>query len=475
MARTRILATLGLSNLTKEKIQALVEAGADALRINFSHGDDSQHRELLRMVQEISKETGRHVTTVADLQGPKIRLGALEPEVHNLAAMSEVRLVPGAGPTTPPRLPVVLDDLLEVTSVGQRILIGDGAVELTVTGKENGEVKARVVHGGTVSSHRGIYLPGAPLRTEALSEKDLHDLSVALTSGIDWVALSFVRSPKDIETARERIRHLSPGRPVYLIAKIERSEAVLASKEIIAAADAIMVARGDLGIETPLAELPLTQKTLINDANRAAKPCVVATQMLLSMVHSPRPSRAEVADVANAILDGADCLMLSEETAVGEYPSEAVACLREIAEATEPSIVEQHGTFLVNPPNTPALPHGEEGAVAVAAVRLSEQIKAKAIVVPTHSGRTARLVSRLRPRAPILVLTSQASTPAAVGLVWGVRCRAVPPKLSLEGLRDTARQVAREEFGLHTGDKIILTAGYPVEGRPTNIVTIAEI
>jgi pyruvate kinase len=430
---------------------------------------------MLDLVHEISRDLGRPITTVADLQGPKIRLGTLEPEVHNLSPMSEVRLVPGPGPTSPPRLPVVLDDLLEVTSVGQRILVGDGAIDLLVTGKENGEVKARVIHGGPVSSHRGIYLPGAPLRVELLSEKDIHDLSVALAGGVDWVALSFVRSAKDIELARDRIRHLSPARQVFILAKIERSEAVAASKEIINAADAIMVARGDLGIETPYTQLPLTQKELISEANIAAKPCVVATQMLLSMVHSPLPSRAEVTDVANAIFDGADCLMLSEETAVGDFPTEAVSCLREIAEATEPSLLQQHGLFSISPPGTPPLPHGEEGAVALAAVRLAESIGAKAIVVPTHSGRTARLVARLRPRAPLLALTSQPVTPAALGLLWGVRCRTVPAKLTLEGLRDVARQASIEEFGLVAGDRIVLTAGYPVEGRPTNLLAVAEI
>jgi len=476
MRRTKILVTAGPASASPAGLRALVEAGADAVRVNFSHGDDAQHRQVLGTVRSLSDALGRKITTVADLQGPKIRLGTLEPDARLLNIGDEVNLEEGVGPSRAPDLPVALEGLLDAAPVGQRILLGDGAVELEVLSTGTHTAKARVVSGGTVSSHQGIYFPGAKIAAAALSPKDEADLRVAVEAGADWIALSFVDRAEDLERARTLLRELSPERKVYVMAKVERAAALEHQRDIVHAADAIMVARGDLGIEVPLARLALAQKSLIAEALAAAKPVVVATQMLLSMVHSPRPTRAEATDVANAVLDGADCMMLSEETAVGEYPNEAVRYLARIAETTEPALWPTPSTTMgkdVEPSGHEPL--SVEAAVAESVVHLAGRIGAKAIVVPSHSGRSARLVARYRPRMPVLVLSSQPATSAAVGFLWGVRSRAVPGRLPLEELREAARVAALEELQLERGDRIVLTAGYPVEGRPTNLLTVVEI
>lgn len=478
MARTRILVTLGPSTYTDAQIRALVEAGADAVRINCSHGDDEQHRSLLAAVERVSNEVNRHVTTVADLQGPKHRLGTLEPDLRALAPGEKLELVEGPGPSASPEVAVNVPGILRALRPGSTVLVGDAAVELRILSVEASRAIARAPRGGTIASHHGIYFPGTPLPETSLAPKDLHDLEVMVREGIDWIALSFVTTAQDLRQAGDRIHDLHPDQPPRLLAKIERAEALRHQVPIIEAADGIMVARGDLGIELPLQDLPVIQKELIFAARRAAKPCVVATQMLLSMVHASRPTRAEVSDAANAVLDGADCLMLSEETAIGEYPVEAVRYLREIAEATEPSLWTGTETPLLlgrEGDLAGAELQGEEGAVAEAAVRLAARIGARAIVVPTHSGQTARLVARLRPKPPLLVLTSQPSTFGLTGLLWGARTRSVPARLALDTLRERARTAVIEELHLARGDKVVLTAGYPVEGRPTNLLNVLEV
>ncbi len=470
MPRTRILVTLGPSSGSPEIIQRLLEAGVDAFRVNFSHGDDAEHRAVLRRIRDACRNAHRPAIRMADLQGPKIRLGEVPGGPVLLSPGSRLRLTPDPVPGDVGRMSVSLPDLLQVCHPGERILLGDGVVELRVEEVLGSEVRTTVIQGGSVGSHQGVFLPDAKLRPDILGAKDLHDLAVALEEEVEWVALSFVQGAADLRLARSRIRELASDRWVGLVAKVERKEAVENREEILAEADALMVARGDLGIETPLPDLPWTQKMLIRAANRAGKPVIVATQMLLSMVHSARPTRAEVTDVANAVLDGADCLMLSDETAVGEFPVETVRYLTEIAERAEAIPPPPYGDL-----GPPRILDSDEAAVAEAAIRLAQGIQARAIVVPTHSGRTARLVARLRPRIPMLVLTSQAETPAALGFTWGARCEEVPSHLPLEALRDMARRTAADVFGLKAGDKIVLTAGYPLEGRPTNLVTVAEV
>lgn len=406
---------------------------------------------------------------VADLQGPKIRIGNLTAQRIALPTGGQLTLDNLNTPGDARRVPVSLHEITRYARRGDPLLLGDGTIELRVTAVRTGEIQADIVHGGMLTSHAGLYLPHAKLRTEILGRKDLDDLDDALRGGIDYVAVSFVRDASDLVVARRAIDRRAPttrAGKVGLIAKIERAEALANIDGIIAEADAIMVARGDLGIEVPLERLAVEQKDLIRRSNAAGKPVIVATQMLLSMVSSPRPTRAEATDVANAVLDGADAVMLSEESAVGQFPVECVEWLSRIAEATEVTL--DRVRFDLVPGR-----HRSEATVARSAVRLAEEMDASAIVTPTHSGRTARLVSRHRPRMPIWAFTSSPDVRAQLALVWGVRSFPAPAHQDLGELRAHAIRVARDS-GLRTG-VLALTAGFPVEGRPTNLVTLVEL
>jgi len=322
-----------------------------------------------------------------------------------------------------------------------------------------------------VTSHAGLFLPRAHLRAEILGRKDRADLTLAVAEGVDFVALSFVTDGRDVRTARRLLAPLEGGASVALIAKIERAEALARIDSILDEADGIMVARGDLGIEVPLERLALEQKRLVAKANAAGKPVIVATQMLLSMLNSPRPTRAEATDVANAVLDGADAVMLSEESAVGQYPIESVLWLDRITRSTE--VAMAHGEIRAPSPGT--ADDSPEWSVARAAVQLATSVAAAAIVTPTHSGRTARLVSAHRPPMPIVALSTQPVTRRQLSLVWGVRSAPSPARLSLLELRALARRSALRVAGVGRADQIVLTAGYPVEGRPTNLVTVVDV
>jgi pyruvate kinase len=331
-------------------------------------------------------------------------------------------------------------------------------------------VEVRVRHGGHVASHAGLFLPRARLRTAILAEKDRHDLDLALAEGVDFVALSFVRAASDVARVRQRLARA--GHPeVGLIAKIERAEALAHIDGILEAADAIMVARGDLGIEVPLERLALEQKSLVAKANAAHKPVIVATQMLLSMVSSARPTRAEATDVANAVLDGADAVMLSEESAIGEFPVEAVAWLDRICQTTEEAV--RSGELTMRRP--PAGARSREESVADAAVHLADDVHAVAIVTPTHSGRTARLVAASRPATEVVAISSRPETRRRLALTWGVESFACPAALPLDALRTFAERLVAGRTGVRRGASIVLTAGYPVEGRPTNLLTVLTV
>ncbi len=469
LRRTRILATLGPATSTAPAIRDLLVAGADAFRINFSHGTTESQRSLIRTARAVSERHRSEVAIVADLQGPKLRIGPVVGDSLDLVAGRPVVLDASPAPGTPERLSVALPNLATAARVGDPVLLGDGNVELHVDRVTAGAVQTRVVQGGRVHSHQGIYLPHARLRGPVLDAKDLADLGVALEEGADFVALSFVTEGHDVERARREIRRRTP-RPVGIIAKIERARALSGIEEILRLSDGIMVARGDLGIEVPLERLAVEQKRLLALGQRVGRQTIVATQMLLSMVNSPRPTRAEATDVANAILDGADAVMLSEESAVGGYPALAVRWMDRIARATEGSIARER---FRRPPSRTPFARTEE-AVAEAAVQTAETTGARAIVVPTHSGRTAHLVSRLRPVVPILALSRLASTRRRLALSWGVRTAHVPARLSLDQLRRLAEQSARREYRLEPGRPVVMTAGYPVEGRPTNLVLVTS-
>jgi pyruvate kinase len=465
--RTKLLITIGPASATPAIVDRMLALGADAFRVNFSHGSDEEHRATLRWLRSAGERSGREIALVADLQGPKIRIGEIAGGSVVLADGQRWRLQTATSVGDKNGATAVLEDLARSVRKGDPLLLGDGSVELTAERVERASVFTTVRHGGVVSSHAGLFLPRARLRTAILGEKDLSDLEIALSEGCDYVALSFVRAASDVRGVRARLKR-SGHEAVGLIAKIERAEALAQIDGILESADAIMVARGDLGIEVPLERLAVEQKRLIARANAAHKPVIVATQMLLSMVTASRPTRAEATDVANAVLDGGDAVMLSEESAVGQYPVESVEWLDKICRTTEEAIAS--GELRVARPSTQA-PTLEQ-SVADAAVRLAEELSAVAIVTPTHSGRTARLVASGRPMTPVVAISSSGSTRRRLALSWGVEAFACPERLPLDEMRAFAQDLVARRPGVKSGRRIVLTAGYPLEGRPTNLVTV---
>ena len=472
MRRTKILATVGPATSSPGRLVALLKAGADGFRLNLSHGTDEDHRASLARMHRAAHQAGREVAVVADVPGPKVRIRTLVSGEIKLATGQRWSLDTSLTPGDDRRVGLELPTLQKAAKVGDPILLGDGSVELVVTGVRSGAIDSRVVNGGIVRSQAGAYLPRARLRAAAFNSTDRKVAETALEGGIDFLALSFVQDAADMVAARRWLDRHPGGEEVGLIAKIERAEALRSIDGILTDSDGIMVARGDLGIEVPLERLALEQKRLVRLANSRGKFVIVATQMLLSMVDSPRPTRAEATDVANAVLDGTDAVMLSEESAVGHFPVEAVEWLSRIAAATE-------GAFDPRPIREAIRAAGAEGpivperSVAAAAVALAESVGARAIVTPTHSGRTARLVAGLRPSCPVLALSRLPRTRRQLALVRGVETRHTPSHFRLQDLRQQAVEIVRAA-DLPGPGPVVLTAGFPVDGRPTNLVTLVD-
>jgi len=469
MRRTKILATVGPATDRADRLLRLLESGTDAFRINVSHGSDDEHRATLRRLHEVSRRARREVALVVDVQGPKLRIGEIAGGAVRLSRGDHWTLDQDPTLGSGYRTSVEIPSFERAARRGDPVLLGDGDVQLRVESASPTAIETRVVSGGLVSSHAGIFLPRARLRTIAFGPKDQHDATLALQEGFDYLALSFVRDESDVLSARHWLDARPGGRSVGIIAKIERAEALGAIERILRVADGIMVARGDLGIEVPLERLALEQKMLVRRANAAGRFSIVATQMLRSMLTSPRPTRAEATDVANAVLDGADAVMLSEESAVGQYPFEAVVWLDRIARATEARFDPQPARGLVGSGGRGSA----ELSVARAAVDLAENVRARAIVTPTHSGRTARLIAALRPTCPVLALSSSDSVRRHLALVRAVRSFPAAAHSDLQSLRQRTIELLRVE-GLAPVGPFVLTAGYPLEGRPTNLVTVVE-
>lgn len=466
--KTKIVATIGPSTSEPEKLEALIRAGVDVFRLNFSHGTREEHRKVIRALRALEKELETEVGVLQDLCGPKIRLGQLPAEGVTLRAGSEAVLVPGETAQAG-RLPVKYEGLLEDVRPGDPILLADGTVELEVVDRKPEGLVARVVCGGVLSSHKGVNLPASRLKMPAFTEKDRRDLEVGLEEGVDFVALSFVRDAEDIEPVARRLADLD--RSPLLIAKIEKPQAVERLEEILEVVNGVMVARGDLGVEMPAEEVPLIQKRIIQVARCAAKPVITATQMLRSMVDSSRPTRAETSDVANAILDGTDAVMLSEETAVGNYPVEAVRALDRIARGVEPHLSwENH----LEEPLAASISR-PTGAISRAVCWLARDVGARLVAAPTSSGGTARMVARFRPSFRVLGLSTDPRVRRQLRLSWGVEPRPMPPVSGTDELFQMVRTVAAQE-GLKKGQPVVVTAGIPLNvPGTTNLVHLLEV
>jgi pyruvate kinase len=463
--RTKIIATLGPASSSHERITALVHAGMDCARLNFSHGTHDEHAEALRTVRAVAEEVGRPVAVMADLQGPKLRVGGLsEPVV--LERGGHVDVVAGDA-ARDGELPVSPSVIAEVLQPGHEILIDDGLVRLQVESVKSGRAHCAVLEGGRVSSHKGVNLPGVPVPIPSLTRKDLDDLEFALEREVDFVALSFVRSAADVRDLRSLIDQA--GSHAAVVAKVEKAEAVEALDAIVADSDALMVARGDLGVEIGPASVPLLQKRIIVRALDRGKPVITATQMLESMVHQAEPTRAEASDVANAVLDGTSALMLSQETAIGEYPVAAVAYMDRIARAVEPSLDYRH-----------QLPEASEAptigrAMSNAACDLAETLGATAILVPTFSGKTASAVARLRPRRPVVGLTHHRYALQQMALEWGVVPLEIPECANVEDLWSRSLDAVRAAGLVAKGDRVVITAGTLVNVPGTTNVIKVEV
>ncbi len=468
--RTKIVATVGPATASPERIRALIEAGVDLMRFNFSHGSRDEHRERIQLVRRLSVELERPVGVLQDLQGPKIRVGGLRDHRPVLLQEgAEVIIGPEPEGGTAERLSTTYPELVRDVRAGDRILLADGELELAVTRVEDGQVHARVVRGGVLEEHKGMNLPGVPLRAPALTEKDLEDLRFGLEVGVDFVALSFVRRAEDVTQAREAMARF--GRVVPVVAKLEKAEAVHQLEEIMETSDGVMVARGDLGVELAPERVPILQKQIIRRANELGIPVITATQMLESMIDHPTPTRAEASDVANAILDGTDAVMLSGETAVGRYPVEAVRMMDRIAVEVE-----------VNSPQLyqPARHHdrrlGIAEAVAAAACQLSHDLRAKAIVVITRSGRTAQLVSKNRPAEPIVALTEDEGVARSLSLWWGVQPVVTAFREDTDAMLLHAEDELLRRRMAEPGDVLVVTGSAPLIARGrTNFVKVHRV
>jgi pyruvate kinase len=461
--RTKIVATIGPASADEGVLARLIAAGMDGARLNFSHGDHETHAASARAVRRVQEACGRPIALIADLQGPKVRICDLPGDV--LLEPGQQVVIAGQGVARHGDLPVAPDALTSALQAGDEVLVDDGLVRLAVERVDEGRATCRVVTGGLVKPHKGVNVPGVSLPVPSLTEKDVADLELALELGVDFVAQSFVRSGSDVAELRARIE--AAGSQAWVIAKIELKEAVDALDEILDQADALMIARGDLGVEVGPARVPLIQKDIILRSLERGKPAITATQMLESMVHRPEPTRAEASDVANAILDGTSAVMLSAETAIGDYPVEAVETMDTIARAVEPSLGYRHQ--LPGASEQPTIGR----AMSNAACDLAEALGARAILVPTFTGRTASAVARLRPRRPIAALTHVRTSLQHMAIEWGVTPLEIEESSDVDDLWRRSIDAAREAGIVSPGDLIVLTAGTAVNiPGSTNVIKV---
>ena len=468
MRRTKIVCTIGPASSSRAALDRLVTAGMNVARLNFSHGILAEHVEVIRAIREGEREWGRPITILQDLQGPKVRLGVFAGGRADLVTGERFSLTARPVVGTASQAGIGHPDFLSVLRPGDPVWMDDGMIQLVVERVEDGEVRCRVAAGGTVSDHKGVSLPRLPPSTSALTAKDREDLRFGVEHGVDYVAVSFVRSAADIDEVRGFLREL--GAEVPIVAKLERAEVVPNLAGILARVDAVMVARGDLGVEVPLEDVPIIQKDVIRQARLGKVPVIVATQMLESMVAHVRPTRAEVSDVATAIFDGADAIMLSAETATGRYPVESVAMMARIAERAERAMPA--ASLARERPEAYGFPE----AVAEAACQSARLLHARAIVAFTQSGFTARLISQDRPDVPIVALTPVPEVQRRLGLYWGVSSRLVRTVETTDEMIEEVEATLLGDGTVHEGDVLVIISGAPmwVTGT-TNLVKLHRV
>ncbi len=477
--KAKIVATIGPASESEEILRELILAGMDVARLNFSHGSHEEHANRIATIRKLSKEMSRPIAILQDLQGPKLRVGTLPAEGVKLELHQRVFLT---SLDTHPEdilnlkeallLPLEVPNLVNSLRIDDRILLDDGKLELRVLSVARQYIEAEVILPGVLKSHKGVNLPGVNLKIQSLTEKDLVDLKFGLDQGVDYIALSFVRSGKDVQSLRTAIRVLCPGREdTPIIAKLERPEAICNLNEILEGTDGVMVARGDLGVETSPSSVPIIQKEIIQAANRNAKLVITATQMLESMISSPRPTRAEASDVANAIFDGTGAVMLSGETAMGTYPVETIRMMHQIVVEAETHFNAWGRNLVLENINM-----DDATAITRAAKELANDRDVVGIAVFTQTGRTAELMANARPKAPILAFTPEEDTYHRMGLYWGTRSYMVPFAANVETMLDVVDQAIIGSTTLKPGDQIIMISGFPVGAtRPPNFTLLHTI
>lgn len=470
--RTKIVCTIGPSCNTQEKIEELLLHGMNVARVNFSHGTHSDHAQVIKNIRKAAKKYKYSIPVLMDLQGPKIRVGQMKDGGQELETGSSIKITAEEVEGTNEVIPIDYKSLIHEAEPGNSILLDDGLLEFKVTEKYPDSLQAKVVTGGVLKSRKGVNLPNVRISIPSLTEKDLKDLEFGLTQDVDYVALSFVRTAKDVRDIISRVR--AAGSQAGIIAKIEKPEALDVIDEIIEEADGIMVARGDLGIEIPTEQVPVVQKMIIEKCRMAGKPVITATQMLDSMISNPRPTRAESSDVANAVLDGTDAVMLSGETAAGAYPMEAVNVMDRICRSIEDNRPQLYNSLEYRKPEWKEKQVIE--SLAYSCVTIADNVEAKTISTITHSGNTARRIAKFRPKVPIVAFTENQKVRRQLNLIWGVY------SVRMDELFDTDQSVKmmedylKENGMVRQGDRIIVATGMPIAKRGrTNMIKVSTI
>ncbi|GAB6159283.1 pyruvate kinase [Desulfotomaculum varum] len=466
MRKTKIVCTIGPASESSEQVKRLLAAGMDVARLNFSHGTHQEHGKRIAVLRQEAARMGKHLAIILDTKGPEIRTGMVPEQGVYLNSGATFVLDTDPAPGSPERVSITYAELWREVAPGTRILIDDGQMELEVTAVEPARITTVVLSGGLLKSQKGVNIPDASIQLPAVTAKDEADIRFGLAQGIDFIAASFVRKAADVLAVRRIVEEA--GADVQIIAKIENREGLANLDAILQVADGLMVARGDLGVEIPAEEVPIAQKEMIHKCNMLGKPVIVATQMLDSMIRQPRPTRAEASDVANAILDGADAIMLSGETAAGKYPVEAVMMMDKIARRTE--------TILANQSRERSPQINVTEAISHAGCTIAEDLQAAAILTPTHSGLTARMISKYRPRCPIVAATPFAATARRLALQWGVQPLLVPAGDGTDQVMAVAVTTALQHRLVQTGDLVVITAGVPAgQTGTTNMIKIQVV